>query len=633
MRRSLLAPAFVAAVFITSARLDAQQSDSASTAKPLGAVVVTASRRLQRVTDAPVTTEVISRAEIEKSGAQDLNALLTQYVGVQPEPSVAGSGGVQIEGLSSEHVLVLVDGQPLVGRIDGELDLSRVPAWMIDHVEVIKGPLSTLYGSSAMGGVVNVITRDAVLSRPAVTLAATGGTQGRLEANGAVRGSAGDVSGLFGVGRRQDDVQPGRSDQSGARANRWDANGKLKWAPAGSGLSVDGALLGVREDQRWQSGQLYYFSNNVQADGRVGVQSLLNGGSGRAGLTFYYSQFSHTSRQATLPEPVSDSGDVSTESLGRVEATYSGQVRDGQIVDAGIDVDREALSTDRILGQRRTTMSAEPYAQYTMDVGRLSLVPGARLSYSDQWGTHFTPKVAALYRLGGGVALRASVGTGYRAPDFKELYITFLNGSVGYVVHGNPDLTPETSTNVTGGLEWTGSNAYVRVQAYTNRFSSFIESVQEADSGAIEQFTYANIAHGVTRGVDVDAGVALRMLSLDASYGYLEAYDRGAGLPLLGATPRSARLTGDVQLPARVRSSLTVLYWSAAPASQATVGLATTTIYRGAFTRVDGHVSRPFARGVEGQAGVTNLFDTTPRDWPGITERRWYVGVSVDRGL
>ena len=132
-------------------RRDSVHADSASTARALDAMVVTASRRLQRVSDAPVTTEVISRVEIERSGAQDLNALLTQYVGVQPEPSVAGSGGVQIEGMSSQHVLLLVDGQPIVGRIDGELDLSRVPAWMVDHVEVIKGPLSTLYGSSAMG--------------------------------------------------------------------------------------------------------------------------------------------------------------------------------------------------------------------------------------------------------------------------------------------------------------------------------------------------------------------------------------------------------------------------------------------------------------------------------------------------
>ncbi len=635
--RALIASAIV---LVGAARLSAQQpteparADSARPGRALDVVVITASRRLQRVSDAPVTTEVISRQDIERSGAQDLNALLTQYVGVQPEPSVVGSGGVQLEGLSSQHVLVLVDGQPLSGRIDGELDLSRVPTWMIDHVEVIKGPLATLYGSSAMGGVINVITRDVYQARPAMTLSATGGSQGRMEANGAVRGGAGDVRGLIGLGRRQDDVQPGRADQSGARANRWDANGKVKWSPTGSGVTVDGAVLGVREDQRWQTGQLYYFSNNTQADARAGLSAPLgSGGTNRMGVTVYYSQFAHTSRQATLPEPVSDSGDVSTESLGRIEATFSGQVRPGQIVDAGVDIDREALSADRIEGGHRLSTSAEPYVQYTVGVGPLQIVPGARLSYSDQWGTHFTPKIAALYPLGDGVSLRLSAGAGYRAPDFKELYITFLNGAVGYVVHGNPALRPETSSNVTGGIEWSGAHAYARVQAYTNRFSSFIESVQQADSGAIEQYTYANVAHGVTRGADFDAGLSLRSVSLDGSFGYLDAYDRSTGLPLLGATPRSARLTGRVDLPSRVHSSLTALYWSAAPASQQSLGLTTTTVYRGAFTRVDGRLSRTFASGVDGQVGVTNLLDARPLDWPGVTERRWYVGMTIDRGF
>jgi outer membrane receptor for ferrienterochelin and colicins len=607
---------------------------SSNTAHALGAMVVTASRRMQRVSDAPVTTEVISRADIDRSGAQDLHALLTQFTGVQPEAAVAGSGGVRIEGLSSQHVLLLIDGQPMVGRIDGELDISRVPAWMIDHVEVIKGPLSTLYGSSAMGGVINVITRDIDLARPAVNASATGGSQGRVDANAAIRGGVGDTRALIGFGRRQDNIQPGRADQSGARADRWDGNGRLRWSPAGSLFSVDASLFGVREDQRWQSGQLYFFSNNDQRDARITLDAPLDEAhTRRFGATAYYSRFSHLSRQATLPEPVSDSGDASTESLARLEATYSGQTVAGQVLDVGIDVDRAALSATRIVDGHRTSTSAEPFAQYTVDVGRLSLVPGARLSYSDQWGTHFTPKIAALYRAGGGLSLRASAGAGYRSPDFKELYITFLNANAGYVVHGNPDLRPETSVNETIGLQWEGSNAYVRVQGYTNRFSQFIESVQLGDSSNVQQFSYANVADGITRGIDLDAGWAAGPLSLDGSFGFLDTYDRGTHRQLLGTTPRTARLTADVQLPARVRSSVTTLYWSASPASRATSGTSTLTSYRGAFTRVDGRLTRPLMSGVDAQAGVTNLFGARPPAWPGTTARRWYLGVSIDRRL
>ena len=634
--------AAAAVVLVTIAALgtaSAQQprdSTRADSTRPrvLDAVQVTASRRVQRVTDAPVTTEVISRADIERSGAQDLNALLTQYVGVQPEPSVVGSGGVQIQGLSSQHVLLLIDGQPMVGRIDGELDLSRIPAWMIDHVEVIKGPLSTLYGSSAMGGVINVITRTVYFARPAVTASATGGTQGRLDASGSLRGGVGDVRGLIGAGHREDDVQPGRADQSGARANRWDVNGKARWAPTDSRWSVDATMLGVREDQRWQSGQLYFFSNNSQANARATVAHASGAdGMNTAAVTLYFSRFGHLSRQATLPEPVTDSGDVSTESLGRLEATYSVAVAAGQVLDAGVDLDRAALTASRIVGGHRTTTSLEPYVQYSIDIGRLSLVPGARFSSSDQWGTHFTPKLAALYHIGGGVALRASAASGYRAPDFKELYITFLNSAVGYVVHGNPALTPETSTNVSGGVEWNGSHAYLRLQGYTNRFADFIESIQAPDSGQVQQFTYGNVAHGVTRGVDVDGGLTLHLLSVDASYGYLEARNQVSGLPLLGATPRTARLAATFDLPAGLRPSLTALYWSAAPTSETSGAGGTTVLYRGSFTRIDGRLARELSPGVSGLVGVMNLFDSRPHDWPGDTARRWYVGVMVDRGF
>lgn len=634
--------AVAAVVFLAAATVRAQQPASpardtahadSTRARALSAMVVTASRRLQRVSDETVTTEVISRADIDRSGAQDLNALLTQYVGVQPEAGVAGSGGVRIEGMSSQHVLLLVDGQPMVGRIDGDLDISRVPAWMIDHVEIIKGPLSTLYGSAAMGGVINVITRDVYVRRPAVNASAMGGSQGRVDASAAVRGGTGDVRALVGVGRRQDNVQPGRADQSSARANRWDGNGRLRWSPPNALYSLDASVLGVRENQRWKAGQFYAFSDNEQADARITVEAALDASRARrVGATAYYSRFTHLSRQSVFPEPATDSGDRSREALARFEATYSGQTAAGQTIDLGIDLDRGSLAASRIVGGQRSSSSVEPFAQYTITAGRVSLVPGARVSYSDHWGTHFTPKIAAMYRIGGGFTARASAGAGYRAPDFKELYITFLNGNAGYVVHGNPGLAPETSVNETVGLQWEGGRAYVRVQGYTNRFSHFIESIALQDSGGVQQFSYGNIADGTTRGVDLDGGWAYKRLTLDASLGYIDAYDAGTRLPLLGTTPRSARLTADVRLPATVHASLTGLYWSSTPSSYLSNAAGTIIGRRGQLTRVDGRVARTFA-GIEWQAGVTNVFNAKPRQWPGTTDRRWYVGASIDQQL
>jgi outer membrane receptor for ferrienterochelin and colicins len=620
--------------------LTAQQSrdsvhrDSLGRAHRLAGLVVTASRRLQASSDAPVATQVIDRAAVERSGAQDLQALLTQYVGIEPEPSVVGSGGVQLEGLSSEHVLVLIDGQPLVGRIDGELDLSRVPAQIIDRVEVIRGPLSTLYGSSAMGGVINVITRDPAAAPPGFSLRALSGSQHRTDADADLSTGIGPLRGTFDIGRRIDDVQPGRADQSAARARRWDGNARVHWSPGAHGMAIDAALLGVSENQRWQDGQLFYFSDNTQADARLSASTVAGAnGLGKLVGTLYYSDFAHLSRQATLPEPVSDSGDQSSESLARAEVTYTAPVTTTQVLDAGIDIDRDALTSDRISSGHRTSLEAEPYAQYTVTVGHLALVPGMRVSSSDQWGTHVTPKVAALMRLPAGFALRASVGSGYRAPAFKELYLTFLNAAVGYVVHGNPDLRPETSVNVAAGLEWTTRRAYAQVQAYTNHFSQFIESVQLADSGSVEQYTYGNVASGTTRGIDVNAGVVVRRVSVDASYGRVYARDQTANVPLLGVTPQSFRLSAHTTGPAGLQPSVTLLYWAAAPASQSTLGFTTVTTYRAAFTRVDAQLARTVGGGVDVQVGVQNVFGARPLDWPGITARQIYAGATLTHGF
>lgn len=606
---------------------DSSRIDSVRAPQALNAVVVTASQRPQHISDAPVTTQLISRAEIDRSGAQDLHALLTRYVGVQPEPSVAGSGGVQIEGLSSQRVLLLIDGQPMVGRIDGELDVSRVPTWMVDHVEVIKGPLATLYGSSAMGGVINVITRSAFGSTPIVNAAATGGSQGRVDASASVQGAIGDTRVIVGGGRRENNIQPGRADQSAAESNRWDGNAKVRWAPQSGSMSIEGSALAVREDQRWQSGQLYFFSNNDQSDAQLTVLS------GELALTGHYSRFDHLSRQSTLPRPVSDSGDQSTESLGRLQATYRRELSAQQRLDAGLAVDRGELTGARILGGGRTTTSIEPYAQYSIETARVSIVPGLRASYSDQWGAHFTPKLATLLRLSSDVTLRASAGAGYRAPDFKELYITFLNANVGYVVHGNPDLRPEMSINETLALEWSHRSAFARVQGYNNDFSQFIEPVSAPDSSGLQQFTYGNVGRGVSRGVDVDAGWTVGRYSLDGSYGYLHAYDRDTRLALLGTTPQSARLSLDVGLPWRMRSSVTGLYWSETSSAFVNTAQGTTTIDRGAWARMDAQLAKSLADGIELRAGTTNLLNSRPFAWPGPTARQWYVGGAIARPI
>jgi outer membrane receptor for ferrienterochelin and colicins len=192
------------------------------TARPLAldALVVTAGRRTQRLADAAVATELVTSREIRETGATDLASVLTERTGLELAGGHPVGEGVMIQGMGSERVLVLMDGQPFIGRISGSIDVSRIPTSMIERVEVVKGPQSTLYGSEAMGGVVNVITRNPDGSVWTPSLRATAGNRGRMDVSGTLMGGAGSVTGLVDAGRRSIELTASR-----ARRARWQRDG------------------------------------------------------------------------------------------------------------------------------------------------------------------------------------------------------------------------------------------------------------------------------------------------------------------------------------------------------------------------------------------------------------------------
>ncbi len=589
----------------------------------LDALVVTASRRLQRLADAPVTTELITRAEIQQTGASDLASALAERTGIQLEGGQPAGAGVMLEGFGSERVLILLDGQPLVGRISGQFDLSRIPASLVERVEVVKGPQSSLYGSEAMGGVVNVITRRPERGVWGAGAELTAGTQGRADADASLRGSAGPIGYAVQGGRRTTRLTPGRAAETGALTERWNGSTRLTWSPRAS-IEVAASGLWLDERQRWQSGTLYHFADNVQRSARV--DGRWTAPASRLGATLYLTDFDHLSREALAPAPVDGRGDHELQRLVEGELLYN-YARGDAALDLGVEAKRETTASDRVEGHDRTLHTLEPFAQATWSVGGASIVPGLRFAWSEQWGTHWTPRLAALYRPVPALGLRASVGRGYRAPAFKELYLEFLNTGAGfsYTVRGNPGLTPERSTNFTGSAEWAEGPVYLRAQGFYNRFDDFIETRLVGDSSGVSVYTYGNIAHGFTRGVELEGGVVRGGFRAEAGYSRTGARDTGAGRPLLGVAPSTARLALESPLWLGLRGALTGLYTGRTPVSVADDGAIAD---RDGFFRLDLRLARPIREGVRLTAGVKNLLDTDPGEWPGFAGRHLYLGLS-----
>jgi outer membrane receptor for ferrienterochelin and colicins len=296
------------------------------------------------------------------------------------------------------------------------------------------------------------------------------------------------------------------------------------------------------------------------------------------------------------------------------------------MIDAGLEVMRERIRSDRVAGERRTQRAAEPFVQHTVNVGPVSIATGARASLSNRWGTAVTPRLALQWRPRPALSVRSGVGAGYRAPDFKELDIEFLNvgPGFGYVVRGNPGLEPEHSRNATLGIEVAPGAWFARVQGFYTTFTDFIETVALPDSGGLQVFSYANRASGRTAGVDAEAAVAWRGFRVEGGYSWLHTRDDETGGALLGRATHSARGAAGWTSPLGLRTRVGAVYSGAAPVRRLDNG---TTERRDGFLRVDLRLGWDLPAGIGLTAGVENVFDTRPGEWPGFTGRQVYAGV------
>jgi outer membrane receptor for ferrienterochelin and colicins len=221
------------------------------------------------------------------------------------------------------------------------------------------------------------------------------------------------------------------------------------------------------------------------------------------------------------------------------------------------------------------------------------------------------------------VALRASVGSGFRAPDFKELYIDFVNAPAGYAVQGNPDLKPEESIAYAVSGEYAGRVFRSRVGLFLNTYRDFIEASEPDAAGT---YTYRNLDRGSMRGVELEGGFTRGAWSADAGVDLLRTKDRSTGTPLLGRPRESVRasITGPGWPGLRATASL--VYTGRTPIDRDPSGV--TVLERGGWSRLDLRATQSLGRGVQWSLGVHNAFDRRMgAAWPGFTGRQYATAL------
>lgn len=532
----------------------ADTADSLMLSFEMPAVVVTATRGARQLRDVPVPTEVVLEDEIRARGVVRLTDLLTEQAGLAVVHEFGA--GLQMQGLNSDYVLILIDGEPVIGRSGGTLDLERLTIRGLDRVEIVRGPSSSLYGSDALAGVVNLITKSS--SRPFAANANL-----RYETNATADLS---LSSDFSSGMLSGNVLFNRYSSSGYDLFE-DRIGKtvpgfvdytissgLRLAPTErTGLRASGRY--VRLDQTDEIG--LSFNTGSAPIASIGEREEWGFSAGidqRIGHRLRFDLSSYVSRfTSTTSLELGDSR--FDQRYGELEIKTDAVVGVTHLVTVGAGVSREAVEADRVIEGSQTASAGFVYAQHQWNPMRvLDLVSSARLDGHSDYQSRVSPKLSVLYKPSSRVRLRGSIGSGFRAPSFQQRYLDFRNPIGGYQVIGaagadalleslleageitrligkaasGEALKAEHSWSFNVGADWyPSSRVEIRANVFHNQIYDLIETQLVAERTDGQQvFSYANLDRIRTRGVELNVGIEpADGLSLQVGYQFLDTAD------------------------------------------------------------------------------------------------------------
>lgn len=504
-------------------------------------MVVTGTRTEHLLSESPVPVLLIDRQAIRRSGAATVAELLLLEAGVHVVPEVGRASRIEMQGLSSEHVLVLVNGQRINGRINGAVDLRRMKTANIRQIEIVRGPSSALYGADALAGVINILTSGPILPGEFVLRAQSYG-QDFSARKGLDLGPL--ALELMAGASRTTPYRVADSSSSGPKDGIDSEAGYgqmlARWA-AGQRLSVDIHGEYALEDQARSyggTGGSTYDTRKRIEDWRIGLSPHWELDAADLRLNARFSRYDDQFVQELRGSDAQDSDERTVDDLWVLGLQYDRRYG-AHLLTAGLEHQYEELDADRL----QQSGERDRQAVYLQDEWSLHprwrLVPGLRYDRDSQFGEAWSPKLAIAVDTGPRSQLRLSYGEGFRAPDFKQLLLRFENPAAGYRVDGNPELQPESSQSLQFSWEWTPSRAHAfSVHPFYTEAEDLIEIVPTESEGQTLIFSYRNVRQARLYGADSQwRWTPLAGLAVELQYSYLNSEDRDSGQMLSGRAP------------------------------------------------------------------------------------------------
>lgn len=527
---------------------------SASAQNVLAPVVVTATREPQPLNRVTADVVVVDANQIRDSGADSVEDLLRREAGLQVSRNggPGHSAGLLIRGASAANTVVLIDGVRVGSGTLGQFDFSSLALSQVDHIEVLRGPASSLYGADAVGGVVQIFTRRGD-GAPRVNARAAVGGYASYSADAGISGAQAGWDYAASAGREKSrgvsTLRPGdrfgnyNPDDDGYMRNSGQL--KLGYAPAAGhriGLSfVDSYVNSRYDDSQFVAPD---FVQDASADFHDRLQSRVATLDYRGVLSPVWT----TTAQLARNDDDSHSGHdlpVRFRTL-RDQFTWQNTVTPsaGQQVLVVYEHLNERAASDSFLSEEKRKNDAVAVG-YTGEFGSQVVQADLRHDRNSVYGGNTTGRLGWSVEVATGLRLRALAGTTFRAPSFNDLF---------YVGYGLPTIQPEHGRSVEVGLNWRVVDTEASVTIYRNRVRDLIAYEPDASfcpaDPAYQYGCARNVGRAQLQGATFTGSQRWGRLLLRGTLDFLDARDQATNQRLMRRAARQETVSADYDLGA-----------------------------------------------------------------------------------
>lgn len=545
-------------------------------------IVISATQTAHNRLSAPASVSVVTREELEKRPVNNLADAVRYLPGVQISPSSTyGRKEIKLRGMDSDYTLLLINGrrvnsrEALTSNYANDFDLASIPMAAIERIEVIRGPMSSLYGADAMGGVINVILRQPSNTTEAgVAYTYEHPTEGESgdnhTASSYISGALIEDTLLGNLIVEGSDQAPWTSDQTvysntdalEKRQNN-SALGTLSWL-IDDRQTVD-LDMSYRSDDRkatWNNSGVS-FPTNIQEMERwtLGLSHTGNWDAFDTRVSYYHEDVDLMDDSEIMTTLRGKKGDVQ-----QTNDTVDGQISTllgSHRLTVGGELRRTELEHNQNLGSSVEVDQQAVYLQDEFSLGALDITLGGRWDEHDSFDGEFSPRVYGVYNLSENWVIKGGAGKAFKAPSIYQLddsYSVLACRGLCRLV-GNPDLKPETSTSYELGTLYQGERLEAGIMFFDNEIEDMIYTDSWRAGYRPSVMTYTNVDEARVKGYELQGRYAFNdAVGLRANYTYVDSENRDTGETLRNTPQHMANLGLDWQVLPKLSTNLDYQY-------------------------------------------------------------------------